>query len=452
MAGRCAQLVGPVRPHQRLVLLLGRHGHQLELSDADCAVAVRCTHTVRARVAAANHDDVLAVGADLALELVARVDLVLLRQELHREMDAVKIAARHWQITRLLGTAGQQHGIELFLQLFGCDGFLGPVGDLGALAQPVLGCADKHAGADLHAFGSELFCTTVDVRLLHLEVRNAIAQQATDAVVLFEQGHIVTCTCQLLRSRHARRAGANHGDVLASFVLGRLRLDPAFFPGTVDDGVLNRLDTDGIVVDVQRAGCFAWRGADAAGELGEVVGAVQHRDRALPVLVIDEVVEVRNDVVDRAAVVAKRRAAVHAARALDACLLVVQADDEFLVVLQALGDGLVAFVDALIFHEAGGLSHDRGVLEFMNVVLAVQSGRSARLLTSRERLPPSWPWSPRRASQALQAPCAHKFPTERACTRSGTPSRTCCARQPSCRAARGHGGCRSSVCGLPAAS
>jgi len=34
------------------------------------------------------------------------------------------------------------------------------------------------------------------------------------------------------------------------------------------------------------------------------------------------------------------------------------ADDELLVVLQTLGDGLVALLDALIFHEASDFSHD----------------------------------------------------------------------------------------------
>jgi hypothetical protein len=54
---------------------------------------------------------------DLALELVAGHDLVLLRQELHREVHAVELAARHRQVAALLGAAGQQHGVETSLQL-----------------------------------------------------------------------------------------------------------------------------------------------------------------------------------------------------------------------------------------------------------------------------------------------------------------------------------------------
>ena len=84
---------------------------------------------------------------------------------------------------------------------------------------------------------------------------------------------------KLLRAGEARRAGADDGDALAGFARRRLRLDPAFFPRLVDDRVLDRLDADRIVVDAQRAGFLARRRADAAGELGEIVGRVQRVDR-----------------------------------------------------------------------------------------------------------------------------------------------------------------------------
>jgi hypothetical protein len=47
--------------------------------------------------------------------------------------------------------------------------------------------------------------------------------------------------------------------------------------------VLDRLDAHRVGVDVERAGGFAGRRADAAGEVGEVVGRVQDLDRLLPV-------------------------------------------------------------------------------------------------------------------------------------------------------------------------
>src|SRR5256885_9502591 len=80
-------------------------------------------------------------------------------------MDALEFTARHGQVARLLGTAGQQHGVELGHELLGADGFLGPVGDLGVFAQAVL-ARHQHAGTDLDAFGHELLDAAVDVRLL----------------------------------------------------------------------------------------------------------------------------------------------------------------------------------------------------------------------------------------------------------------------------------------------
>ena len=85
---RGPQLDRPIRPDERLVLLLGRLRQELELGDRLRALAIRRADAIRTRVAAADDDHVLAGGQDLLRHLVARDDAVLLRQELHREMDA----------------------------------------------------------------------------------------------------------------------------------------------------------------------------------------------------------------------------------------------------------------------------------------------------------------------------------------------------------------------------
>jgi hypothetical protein len=64
-----------------------------------------------------------------------------------------------------------------------------------------------------------------------------------------------------------------------------------------------------------------------------------------------------NDVVDRAAAVAERDAAVHAARALHLGLVVRQADSEFLVMLDARGRWLGRFLQALELQKAGYFTH-----------------------------------------------------------------------------------------------
>ena len=69
-------------------------------------------------------------------------------------------------------------------------------------------------------------------------------------------------------------------------------------------------------------------GADPARHLGEVVGRMQHVQRLAPPRLVDEVVPVRDDVVDGAPFVAEGDPAVHAARPLPGELLVRQPDDE----------------------------------------------------------------------------------------------------------------------------
>src|SRR6185436_7314433 len=79
---------------------------------------------------------------------------------------------------------------------------------------------------------------------------------------------------------------------------------------------LDVLDRDRFLVDAEHAGRLTRRRAEPAGELREVVGRVQPLDRAGPVVAPDQVVPLRDQVAQRAAVVAERDAAVHAATGL----------------------------------------------------------------------------------------------------------------------------------------
>src|SRR5690606_31569418 len=137
----------------------------------------------------------------------------------------------------------------------------------------------------------------------------------------------------------------------------RLRHDPALRPALVDDGMLYRFDADGVVVDVQRTGGFARRGAHAACELGKVVGRMQHVQRAAPVLLVDQIIPVGDDVVDGAAAGAERYAAIHAARTLLLGFVVRQCIDELAPVFKAHERRFVGFFDALEFKKAGNLAH-----------------------------------------------------------------------------------------------
>ena len=212
-------------------------------------------------------------------------------------------------------------------------------------------------GAEDDAFLLHLPDAPVDQALLHLEVGNAVAQQPADAVGLLEHGRRVPGPRQLLRAGEARRARADDGDPLARAALGHLRLDPAFVPAAVDDLALDRFDRDRVVVDVEDAGGLARRRADAPREFGEIVGRVQPLQRRPPLAAIGEVVPVRDQIVDRTAVVTERNPAIHAARRLLGGLGRGGPLHELAIGVRAFRRRLVAALPALDFEKARRLAH-----------------------------------------------------------------------------------------------
>ena len=205
-----------------------------------------------------------------------------------------------------------------------------------------------NARLDGDAFGFHLVGTAINDVLFHLEVGNAVAQQASDLLVLLKQGHIVAGAGQLLGAGHASRTGTDDGHLLAGLVRGRLRFHPALLDRPVGDGAFDRLDRYRLVDEVQRAGGLARGRADAAGYLGEVVGAVQVDRSFFPVGVVDQIIPVGDLVIHRAAIVAVGNAAIHAARGLVLDAFLRHRNDEFAEVADAVGrrrSGAVLAVD-----------------------------------------------------------------------------------------------------------
>src|SRR5215211_6466531 len=110
---------GPVGPGE-IVGGVGRTGAVGQDLDRGAAFAVGVAEAVRARVAAAEDNDVLARGGDLDLRVgrEAGDPPVLLYQVVHREMDAAEFAARHVEVASLQGADGEDDGVELALELF----------------------------------------------------------------------------------------------------------------------------------------------------------------------------------------------------------------------------------------------------------------------------------------------------------------------------------------------
>src|SRR5262249_11094415 len=174
--------------------------------------------------------------------------------------------------------------------------------------------------------------------------------------------HVVAGARELLRAGEAGGTRADDGDAFAGFRRRRLRLDPAVLVRLVDDRALDRLDGDRVVLEVESARRLARRRADAAGEFREIIGRVQVARGLLPVAGVDEVVPVGDLVVDRAAGVTIRDAALHAARRLVARLLRRQRDDELAPVFDALLDRRVVAVVALELQKTRNLAHPQRAL------------------------------------------------------------------------------------------
>ena len=102
---------------------LGGMRHDFELGHLERALADRGADAVGAGVAAADHDDMLAGREDrlVGADRLAADAAVLLRQELHREMDAGEVAPGDRQIARRLGAAGERDGVVVVDQRGGAD-------------------------------------------------------------------------------------------------------------------------------------------------------------------------------------------------------------------------------------------------------------------------------------------------------------------------------------------
>src|SRR5580700_7760850 len=121
---------------------------------------------------------------------------------------------------------------------------------------------------------------------------------------------------QLLRGGQAGRTGTNHGHAFAASHQRRFGANPTFAESVLDDSLLDHFNGDRRFIDPQYAGSFTGCGTHAPGELRKIIGGMQHADSFAPAVAIDQIVPVRNHVVQWTAGMTERNAAIHAARAL----------------------------------------------------------------------------------------------------------------------------------------
>src|SRR5581483_6226933 len=111
---------------RRLGTGVRRPRHDLELVHFSGTLPVHGAQAVGAGVATADDDHLLALGGDRRFavgpeDVVTFLHAVRPRQELHRLVDAVELAARDRQVPPRGRAAGQHDGVEIGAQLFGRD-------------------------------------------------------------------------------------------------------------------------------------------------------------------------------------------------------------------------------------------------------------------------------------------------------------------------------------------
>ena len=357
----------PLRPRIVRGALGRRLVEQLKIHDALAAVPQRGADAIRAGVAAANDDHVFVLGRGVRFVLEIGIEQALgaAREEIHRELYAVEVAAgvAAGGVEGLGRSGGHQQRVVFLQQIVGVDephfaaAFLH---DLRHVAGgEVLLFADVRAGDKLDTLLAQQIHATLDDALVEFHIRDAVHQQTADAIGALVNGDRVADFVQLIRRRQTGGAGADDGDLFAGAFRGRFGGHPAFLEGAIDDRVFDILDRHRRIVDAEHARAFARRGAHATGELREIIRLVQSINRLAPTVLVNEMVPLGDEIIDRAtgAGLAKRHTAIHTTRALRLQMFLAGIGVDLIVVVDALQRIAIRHRLALELHKSCWLTH-----------------------------------------------------------------------------------------------
>jgi hypothetical protein len=111
---------------------------------------------------------------------------------------------------------------------------------------------------------------------VELHVRDTIHEKTADTVGTLIDGDSVTSLVELISTSETSRAGTDDGNSLARTGLGWRRNHPALLKTAVNNGALNRLDANGILVDAKNTGTLARSRANTTSKL-RLYGVSTHR-------------------------------------------------------------------------------------------------------------------------------------------------------------------------------
>jgi hypothetical protein len=200
---------------------------------------------------------------------------------------------------------------------------------------------------------------------------------STDPVGALEHDDVVARAGELLGDGEPGRARSDHGDTLAGPHRRHVGRDPPFVPGTIDDLDFDLLDGDGVLVDAQHTRRLTRSRTQPPGELREVVRGMQPLDGILPVVAVDEIVPVGDQVPERAPVVAEGDTAVHATPRLMTQLAIVEVLVHLLPVAQAYGNRAPRRRLTIPLQETGWFTHQPLAASMILSTVCVSSSPAA---------------------------------------------------------------------------
>ncbi|CAB4570346.1 unannotated protein [freshwater metagenome] len=164
---------------------------------------VRSAKAVSPGVPASQYHDVLAFSVNLTEHLVTGLNSVGWGEIVHRGIDATEVSSRDGEVARNGGACCRDDSVVTFGQL--TPGDIDP---------------DVHPGPKPGALLLHLCETHVQMVLLHLEIRNSVAQKPSDAIIALKDSDRVSHPRQLLCRRETRWSATDHSDRLAGESLG----------------------------------------------------------------------------------------------------------------------------------------------------------------------------------------------------------------------------------------
>ena len=306
----CLADLWPLRPRIVFSSRIRCFRHHLQLCHAGCSQTDTAADTVISGITATDDDHMLILDIHIIFIRKIRIQQTLgdTGEKIYSKIDSLCISSCHLDVPRILCAAGQDHTVIILEQLRCFDIF-----------------AHIPIGKELYALCLHDLYLAVDDFFFQFHIRNTVHQQSADAILSLIDMYLMSTLVELIGCCKSRRSGTDDGDLFAGTYLWRFRIGITMLVCIFDDSVLVFLGSDSLSIMSAGTCCLAKCRADTACKLREVVGLFQTLICLLPVACIDQIIPLRNEVVqrtsarhthDRHSRLAKRHSTGHASAAL----------------------------------------------------------------------------------------------------------------------------------------